>query len=123
MAPEADHMVTIPLPREGELYVRYGPPGGVIIDSGVAPGPSEATLRAAVRAAIAEVLDTRDPLAPRLTDAEVAALEARLVARLVPPQAPASGVTQADLDAMEQRLEERFLRALREVMSDRDAQN
>ena len=115
---EADHMVTIPLPREGELYVRYGPPGGVVIDSGEFP---EADLRAAVRAALLDVL-AADPLAPALTEADVAAVEQRVVDRLSAqraPAAPATSVTISDLDRLEQRLETRFLqelRALREAL-------
>ncbi len=131
-APQADHMVTIPLPREGELYVRYGPPGGVMIESDAPLAPSDADLRAAVRETITEVLASRDPLAPVLTDAELAEIEERLIARIAartaartaPQTTPSSGVTMADLERMEQRLQARFLDALREALAERDgAQN
>jgi len=125
---EADHMVTIPLPREGELYVRYGPPGGVIIQdqtsNGLAAGLTEADLRAAVREALLGVLATDDPLAPTLSDADIAAVEDRVVMRLAERYGiratPAPGVTSEDLDRMERRLEDRLLgeiRALREALA------
>ncbi|OZC03242.1 hypothetical protein [Rubricoccus marinus] len=123
---EAEHMVTIPLPREGELYVRYGPPGGVTIESSEALAPSEADLRAAVREALAEVLASRDPLAPVLTETELAEIENRLVTRVAARTAQrmtpeASGaVTMADLEEMEQRLQARFLDALRQALDERD---
>ena len=130
---EAEHMVTIPLPREGELYVRYGPPGGVVIEDqtgglqmgGLAPGLTEADLRAAVRAALLDVLSEGDSLA--FTDAEVAAVEDRVVTRLAEQYGvrsrssmPSTGVSAEDLQRMERRLEERLLgeiRALRDALA------
>ena len=121
--PEPEHMVTIPLPREGELYVRYGPPGGVVIEAGpddVAPGLSEADLRAAIRASLADVLAERDPQAAPLSNADLAALEDRLVervtARFEPAPSPDAPVTMADLERMERRLETRLLRSIREAL-------
>ena len=124
---EMDHMVTIPLPREGELYVRYGPPGGVVIEDqtgGLGTGVTEDDLRTAVREALLDVLATDDPLAPTLSDADIAAVEDRVVIRLAERYgirtAPAAGVTSDDLERMERRLETRLLdeiRALREALA------
>ena len=116
---EADHMVTIPLPREGELYVRYGPPGGVVIDG--YGGLAERNVRDAVREALIEVL-ADDPLTSTLTEAEVAEIEQRVVGRLMEREAPArsASVTTEDLERMESRLETRLLneiRALREALA------
>ena len=61
---QGDRIVTIPLPEQGELYVRYGDPGGVSIettaDGGtvqqpartVTQGMSDAQIRSAIRDAI-----------------------------------------------------------------------
>ena len=115
-----ERMVTIPLPREGELYVRYGPPGGVVIED-VTPA---AAMRAAVRDALRDVL-AEDPTVT-LSDDELAAVVDRVAARMAPstrsgrgaPAAGASGVTRTDLDALERRLEARFLNVLREVLAE-----
>ena len=118
-----ERMVTIPLPREGELYVRYGPPGGVVIED-VTPA---AALRATVRDALRDVL-AEDPTIA-LSDDELEAVVDRVAARLAPGTvsgrqlapvtgATPAGVTRSDLDALERRLEVRFLNALREVLAD-----
>ena len=123
-APEAEHMVTIPLPREGELYVRYGPPGGVVIEDGaMASGLSETDLRAAIRASLIDVL-ADDPATTTLTEADVAEIEQRVVDRMLAPRvarAPAASVTAADLERMERRLEDRLLRAIQTALTERDA--
>ena len=60
---QGDRIVTIPLPEQGELYVRYGDPGGVQIETlsdgqvvqqprTITQGMSDAEIRAAVRDAI-----------------------------------------------------------------------
>ncbi|GAB5536903.1 MAG: hypothetical protein Rubg2KO_31520 [Rubricoccaceae bacterium] len=123
---EADHMVTIPLPREGELYVRYGPPGGVVIEdqtsTGLASGLTEADLRAAVRDALLDVLADGDSLA--VSEAAIMEVEDRVVMRLAERYgvrtSSASTVSAEDLNRMERRLEERLLgeiRALREALA------
>ena len=131
---EADHMVTIPLPREGELYVRYGPPGGLAIESmsgAVTPALSEADLREVVRASLRDLLASQSPGAPPISEADLAALEDRLVERVASRFTPAPGptagaattvggapVTADDLRQMEARLEARLLRAIREATRD-----
>ncbi|MFN3597800.1 MAG: hypothetical protein ACK41D_11080 [Rubricoccaceae bacterium] len=102
--------VTLPVPTEGELYVRYGPPGGVQIGEGfeaqaAAPATTppaartavdDATLRRLVREALAEALGTdaralapavrapEQPAAatPATSETQLALLERRLEARL-----------------------------------------
>ena len=122
-----ERMVTIPLPREGELYVRYGPPGGVVIED-VTPA---AAMRIAVRDALRDVLAEEPTIT--LSDDELEAVVDRVAARmgtagtvrpLAPPTGAAassantSGVTRTDLDALERRLEARFLNVLREVLAE-----
>lgn len=72
---QGDRIVTIPLPETGELYVRYGEPGGVEIrsDGSLAPratapaaSPSEDDLRLLIREALQEALgvEATAPAAP-----------------------------------------------------------
>ena len=125
-APDAERLVTIPLPREGELYVRYGPPGdGIATGLGEASRSlAEADLRTAVRAALVEVL-AADPATSTLTEADVAEIEQRVVDRMLLATAdtasPTVVMTAEDLERLERRLEDRLLRALGEALRQRDA--
>ena len=87
---QGDRIVTIPLPEQGELYVRYGDPGGVSIEttadggqtvqpSGrtITQGMSDAEIREIVRQSIQQSMNGRDMNAQDMED-----LERRLNSRL-----------------------------------------
>jgi hypothetical protein len=125
---DGDRIVTIPLPERGELYVRYGDPGGVQIESvyegaDAAPvrpaGPaaasgalSEAQIRAVVRQTLREALADRAVSGQSVTPADVDAIERRvedrIVAQLGTRLRTDNGVTAADLARIEERLEDRL---------------
>lgn len=128
-----ERIVTIPLPETGELYVRYGDPGGVSIEStyeGVeGPSPSadpalsQADLREIVRETLRESLAARPEAAEALTEADLAQIERRvedrIADRLGGQLRSADGVRESDLDRMERRLEDRLtdeIRALRQAL-------
>lgn len=127
-----ERIVTIPLPETGELYVRYGDPGGVSIESSyegtdaapaVAPALSQAELREIVRETLRESLAARGPEAGDVTAADVAEIERRVEDRIADRlgdrlRAPA-GTPASDLAAVERRLEDRLtdeIRSLREAL-------
>lgn len=116
-APEADRMVTIPLPEQGELYVRYGPPGGVIIGDGVATGEivtsdaaaapalDEAEIRTLIRESLRESLAEQGdaPLTERdLGDIE-RSIENRIADRIASRAAAPSGASDSRIAALERR--------------------
>ncbi|WP_412061034.1 outer membrane beta-barrel protein [Rubrivirga sp. IMCC45206] len=136
--------ITIPVPEVGELYVRYGPPGGVAIesvyadpataapaalsDSAAAPPAPDVDVRAAVREALREALDASDTGA--LTGDDLDALERRLQDRIADrlddrdrrlDDRRDDGLSARDLDALERRLEERMAFALRAALAERGA--
>ena len=80
---QGDRIVTIPLPEQGELYVRYGDPGGVSIEttadggqtvqpSGrtITQGMSDAEIREIVRQSIQQSMNGRDMNAQDMEDLE-----------------------------------------------------
>ena len=112
---DGDRIVTIPLPEQGELYVRYGEPGGVAIETMVdgqlvAPtgptgleGMSDDEVRELIRRSVERSLDGRD-----LTDRDVEDLERRLENRL--------GDRIDDLDDRDGDIDEdRIIRLIEEV--------
>ncbi|PAP75210.1 hypothetical protein [Rubrivirga marina] len=131
-APAADRMVTIPLPEQGELYVRYGPPGGVLIgDGGMVQGDAlttgdaavatsgldEAEVRTIIRESLRESLAAQGD-AP-LTEGDLGDLERsienriadRVAGRLTAP----SGASDSRIAALERRQDDLLdeIRALR----------
>lgn len=86
---QGDRIVTIPLPEQGELYVRYGEPGGVSIETTgngqivqqpngmISQGMSDAQIREIVRQSIQQSLNGRAMNAQDMDD-----LERRLQSRL-----------------------------------------
>ncbi len=108
-----ERIVTIPLPETGELYVRYGEPGGVSIGSagdgaeagGVAPGErlSPDEVRAIVRETVREAM-SQDGVA------DAAEIERRVEDRIADRLAGQMGDRSAsrDLESVERRLESRI---------------
>ncbi len=128
-APEADRMVTIPLPEQGELYVRYGPPGGVLIGDGAvpqgeivtsdaaAPALDEAEIRMLIRESLRESLAEQGD-AP-LTEDDLAdverSIENRIADRIAGRLNAPSGASDARIAALERRQDDLLdeIRALR----------
>lgn len=128
-------MITLPVPENGELYVRYGEPGAVTINdatlsernSGDAPdrqataaeapraAPTEADLRTMVREAMALALaDARANSSGAVSEEEIARrVEDRLADRLRGQLGQTNGVTSSDINQMERRLSDRFDEQLR----------
>ena len=115
---QGDRIVTIPLPEQGELYVRYGEPGGVSIETTadgqvvqqpgrtITQGMSDAEIREIVRQSIQQSLQGRDLNARDMDD-----LERRLENRIDDLDDEIDD-DDSDLD------EERIIRALR-LLEDR----
>lgn len=105
---QSDRTVLIPVPAEGELYVRYGPPPAVspggrsTVPAGVALAADSAALAGLVRRELARVLGPSRP--EEATGDDLAALETRIVSRLV--DSVAAGASDADLAALEARVHE-----------------
>lgn len=68
---QGDRVVTLPVPTTGEIYIRYGEPGAVTIESKTPPAPAAATtdsaasaaeMEAKVRTAIREGLEGEVPV-------------------------------------------------------------
>jgi hypothetical protein len=83
----SNQMVTIPVPEEGEIYIRYGPPAGSVMET--LPGGQVAlvdTARVASRAAglsAAEIQQiVRETIRAELTTADVGATDVGAMARL-----------------------------------------
>lgn len=132
-----ERTITIPIPEQGELYIRYGEPGGVQIGefADVPPqeapalvaretaadtaraGLSEAEVRAAIREALREALADQDAAA--LTDADAAALERRIEDRIADRIGGSlrsdDGVSAAEVARIERRLEDRMDDQLRQI--------
>lgn len=131
---QGDRIVTIPLPEQGELYVRYGDPGGVQIESVygdvlgdtaavAAGGVSEAELRDLVRQTLREALADQAEAGAALTEDDVAAIERRVEDRIANQLGnrlrASDGPSDAELARVEERLEDRLaaeVRALRELI-------
>ena len=133
---QGERIITIPLPEQGELYVRYGDPGGVQIESaydGTAAAPaaqaapvsqmSEAELRELVRRTLREALADRAATGQAVTPADVAEIERRVEDRIADriggQLRDDDGVSAADLARIESRLEDRMrdeIRELRELL-------
>jgi len=121
VAPRERHYITIPVPEQGEIYIRYGEPGGVqIVDGAVAPragvglpgtaaAPTDDDLRALVRDA---VRDASGEPAAQAAGVE-AALETLLRREL--EREGATDLTAADLQLLERRLMDRFYEELRGI--------
>ncbi|GMV04066.1 MAG: hypothetical protein AMXMBFR53_03470 [Gemmatimonadota bacterium] len=87
-------VLAIPLPREGELYVRYGPGGRTLPGEGAAPaaGADSAAVAAAVSAELTRLFGAG---AATLSDSARAALEAGVRARLAALGDSTSGAPSA----------------------------
>ena len=129
---QGERIVTIPLPETGELYVRYGEPGGVSIESSyqgadgrpVAAAPAQAQaqpappsltpdeLRQIVRQTVRESMDDQSG------NVDAAELERRIEDRIADRMRfsdTRGGASDRDLDALERRLEERIARDMAEI--------
>jgi hypothetical protein len=124
----SERTITLPVPRVGELYVRYGDPTGtrLLVDGEAATsaGLSEDALRARAREAIRAAL-AAEAADSTLTDAQRAArIEAALNAALdrdlspAPAGATAATLTDAQLRDVERRLESRLLDEIRALRRD-----
>lgn len=122
----SERTITLPVPRVGELYVRYGDPTGtrLLVDGDAeAAGLSDETIRARAREAIRAALEA-DAADSTLTDAQRAArIEAALNAALDREGAPAPAqtaatLTDAQLREIELRLEARLLDEIRALRRD-----
>ena len=135
-APEStDRMVTIPLPEQGELYVRYGPPGGVLIgdgmatgeivtsDAAAAPALDEAEIRTLIRESLRESLAAQGD-AP-LTEGDLGdierSIENRIADRIASRMAAPSGASDSRVAALERRQDDLLdeIRALRVELATR----
>ncbi len=96
---QGDRVVTIPLPEQGELYVRYGDPGGVQIGDGF--GTSAAAPRAAPPQAAATTA------APRLSQDEIREIIRQTLRESLADQ-NAETLTESDVAAIERRVEDRI---------------
>jgi outer membrane protein OmpA-like peptidoglycan-associated protein len=86
----SSQVLSIPLPKEGELYVRYGPGGRTLPDGGTPPGTAPGVDSVAVRAAITgELTRLLAGGGAALSDSARAELEGRVMERL--QALPASG--------------------------------
>jgi len=128
-------MVTIPIPEQGELYVRYGDPGGVQIGEGFyespATGPpgmaalSEAEVREMIRSALSETVAAQGG---QVTEADLAnvqrEVEDRLADRIASRLAPPSDASDARIAALEARQDELIaeIRSLRVDLLTRQAE-
>jgi len=145
----SDRFVTLPVPEQGELYVRYGPPGGVSIGNGGLPdgyvyddalpyedraavdaqvqaaGLDEASIRDLIRETLRESLAAQAG-AP-LTEADVAGIERsiedRIADRIGGRLTPTDGASDARVRALERRQDELIdeIRALRVELARPDA--
>ena len=125
---DSGRTITLPVPRMGELYVRYGDPTGtrLLVDEGAAgsAGLSDEAIRARAREAIRVALVQDAILADTtLTDDERAArIEAALNAALDRETGPAGGtaatLTDAQLREVERRVETRMLDEIRALRRD-----
>ncbi|MEM1057454.1 MAG: hypothetical protein AAGI52_18200 [Bacteroidota bacterium] len=123
----SERTITLPVPRVGELYVRYGDPAGtrLLVDDQAAAsaGLSEDALRARAREAIRAAL-AADATDTTLTDAQraariEAALNAALDRDLAPaPQQTTATLTDEQLREIELRLEARLLDEIRALRRD-----
>ncbi len=114
---QGDRIVTVPLPEQGELYVRYGDPGGVQIESvydgeDVAAAASggaatETDLREIVRETLRESLAAQGDAA---TTEDVAEIERRVEERLLRQLNAESGgdVSATEMQLLERRIEDRL---------------
>ena len=131
---QGDRIVTVPLPENGELYVRYGDPGGVNIESATdgtaplaqrapapaaAPGITEAEIREIIRSALRESQATQNG-AP-LTENDVAMIERRIEDRIADrvgerlrDQDRASS-SQTEVERLERRMEDQ-MREIRQLL-------
>lgn len=138
---QGDRFVTIPLPEQGELYVRYGDPGGVQIgegfptDAAATPQPPAAAapppltqdeVREIIRQTLRESLATQD--AEALTADDVAAIERRvedqIADRIASRLQPVPDASAAQIEALERRQDELIdeIRALRVELRARQPQ-
>ncbi len=131
---QGDRIVTIPLPEQGELYVRYGDPGGVQIEStfegeeagaraaapasAQAAAPSDEELRALIREAVGDAVAAEGEAADE--DARVADLERQLedLVRSEIEREQVEGVSEAELELMERRLLDRLTDEIRDLRGD-----
>ena len=130
-----ERIVTIPLPETGELYVRYGDPGGVSIESSyegvegttqaapAEPALSQAELREIVRETLRETLAAQPNAAEGVSEADLATIERRVEDRIADRLGNRlradDGVQESDLARIERRLEDRLtdeIRALRQAL-------
>lgn len=98
---QSDRMMTVPIPREGEVYLRYGPGG--IRDGGRSVPDSLRLLLDSLRSERPGQAGEALPEGGRLTEADFALLEARLVARLA---AAAEADRTAEIQALRRQVEE-----------------
>ncbi len=136
--PQGDRVVTIPLPEQGELYVRYGDPGGVQIgdgfgdttgasDQAAVPALTQDEVREIIRQTLRESLAARSDDEP-LTDTDVAAIERRVEDRIADRVSsqlrPAPDASSAQIRALERRQDELVdeIRALRVALAERQPQ-
>ena len=99
-----DRMVTLPLPERGELYIRFGDPGGVTIESAV----GDAVLSGAGAGAGAGEFASEFPTIRQSLTAEQ--IE-QIVSQTVREQlraTEAQAATEADLSSIERRIEDRL---------------
>ena len=126
---QGDRIVTIPLPEQGELYVRYGDPGGVSIETTadgqvvqqprtITQGMSDAEIRESIREAIRQSMAAQGGRDVDMDDVE-RRLENRLADR-IDDLDDDGDIDEERLILILRQLEERILteiRALRTEMS------
>ena len=116
--------ITLPIPRVGELYVRYGDPTGtrLLVDGDPqAAGRSDAEIRRMAREAIRAALQAEAVGDSTMTDDERAArIEAALNLALDRADTPSTTVAlpEAQIRAIEERLERRFMDEIRALRRD-----
>jgi hypothetical protein len=119
----SDRTVTIPVPAEGEIYIRYGEPGGVQVEDapraavGLTPsaqatpaaGLSDDELRALVREAIRETGEAQAAPATAQQQRVEEALEALLRREI---EREGAQLSQQEVQLLERRLLDRFYNEL-----------
>ena len=129
MSPYAsERTITLPVPRVGELYVRYGDPTGtrLLVDdtaaqsAGISEDAVRARAREAIRAALVQdVLLTDSTLTDEERAARIeAALNAALDRDLGPANRTATALTDAQVREVERRVESRLMEEIRALRRD-----
>ncbi len=115
----AGRTMTIPVPEEGEIYIRFGSPAGASVETVYAP-PAVITgsLTPAGFQPAARVDTARAALRDTTVAGGLTAEQVRLIVRQALAEQPQAGLTGDDLQAMEERLEARIARETTQLRTD-----